>query len=198
MLHAVFLPIVQCALDDMRAMWNEHPIRSRPSVEGHFGGIPNLLFAEPVGSATLLTRDDEAFYATRGVLDPETGADDGGRFGVETRAMREEAPCGNEQKATLDPLGCCATLQSVRKAYLQATPLLASGGNGFDPYVREYIRYKTVCTELLECWNHHWDPQAQALDWDGFGASRSADASSRRSGAAPARPARRLLAPAPS
>ena len=107
-LHAVFLhpmlhgdgeyySVIQRALDDMRAMWNEHPIRKRCALESrslslvvyvtdkhslssvallcrptihqaHFGGVPSLLFQRPVRSSALFDLDDDAFYLTRGTL----------------------------------------------------------------------------------------------------------------------------------
>ena len=174
-LHAVFLPVVQQALDDMRAMWNEHPIRQRAHTPGHFGGIPSVLFHEDVQSAALRQCDDEEFYATRGTL-LDTGEDEHGTFGVEAaRAVHVEEECRVESLHTIDPLHASELLRSVRDEYLVRMPLVFGDTtrSGFEPYVQEYIRYKCVCGELLTAYLSF--EVGGAVDWAAFAASVSPD-----------------------
>ena len=180
MLHEVFLPILQTALDDMRDMWNEHPIRRRSGVPGHFGGIPSQLFREGPDSGALRLRDDEEFYRTRGTL--REGVDEDGQYGVEAaRAVPEQPECEHEGLPTLDPLLAYAPLQAVRQAYLAQNPLQTGGSFGrgrleaFTPFIQEYLRFKSVCGELLVAYLEFWDSDSCAVDWMAFGSSASCD-----------------------
>ena len=175
-LHTVFMPVVQRALDDMRAMWNEHPIRQRAHTPGHFGGIPSILFRETPQSVALRQCDDDEFYRTRGTL-LEDGRDEDGCFGVEAaRAVQVQEECRVESLHTLDPLHMSELLQCVRDTYLSQEPLLFGDTtfSGFEPYVREYIHYKTVCGELLAAYLG-FAAGGDAVDWVSFGASQSPD-----------------------
>ena len=174
MLHAVFMPVVQRALDDMRSMWNEHPIRQRAHTPGHFGGIPSVLFREEPQSAALRQCDDEEFYATRGTL-LDDGVDADGSFGVEAaRAVPAEQECRSESLHTLDPLHASELLRSVRDEYLVCQPLAFGDTtrSGFVPYVQEYVRYKCVCGELLAAYLGF---AADEVDWVAFAESQSSD-----------------------
>ena len=181
-LHTIFLPVLQHALDSMRAMWNEHPIRKRARQEGHVSGIPALIFKDaPLRSATLLAMDDDAFYATRGTLQPTagagdvSGADEDGSFGVERRAVREEPECVRRNAHVLDPLALNGALQQVRDAFFAAHPLAPSdSAQGFGAYVERYLLYKQVCAELLQAQESYFDASVQAIDWHRFGVSCSA------------------------
>ena len=46
--------------------------------------------------------------------------------------------------------------------------------SGFEPYVQEYVRYKSVCSELLMAYLG-FAPDGDAVDWAAFAASQSDD-----------------------
>ena len=184
-LHAVFLPTVQAELDRFRSMWNEHPIRGDRTVAGHGGGIPSELFRDPVRDRVVLN-DDQRYQRQAGTLGADAmgrqSVDETSEYGAEIAPTMEEDEMAIEELRTRDPLEFSQLLQQVRDAYI-SQHLLAITLSGVTPrsstwekmqhHVQAFIRYKTVCRELLACAISFW-PDGQ-FDWHGFGSSSSPD-----------------------
>ena len=154
-LQAIFVSQVQEACDDFCQMWNDHHIRGRRTEAGHGGAVPSELLLDPVHSEAVL--DDDAYNQqgddTYGVDEPIRGDDDPEELSFTS-------------KHVIDPLDGFELLQAVRSAYFQQEPLdTASDG------VNDYIRYRFVCSELLEACTFVGDNNE--IDWLSFSQSRS-------------------------
>lgn len=156
-LQAVFVLQVQEACDDFRQMWNNHHIRGRRTESGHGGGIPAELFLDPIRSEAV--NDDDAFNAqgpeVYGVDEPIRGDD-------------TEEELSFMTKHVCDPLDVegLSLLLAIRSAYFEREPLDAASDG-----VNDYLRYRFVCSELLEALTFLKDDGE--LDWLNFGASHS-------------------------
>ena len=141
-LHAVYLPLIQRALDDFREMWNHHRIRGGRTIQGYGGGVPAQLFNDPVGSAAVRQRmesDDTQF------------ASEGDQFyGVDEPFAPDKHELESVQARTQDPLRGWPSLQYLRTQYFVQHPFESTDG------VRDYIEYLLLCEELL-AWVVHQD-----------------------------------------
>lgn len=152
----------------------------RQTVRGRGGGIPALLFRQQVQSVTLKAHEDEEYYEKSGPLfasyEGIEGVDVDGSFGVERRSVNVEAECSHECARTKDPLPG-AFLRRVRAEYLERCPLDLDyeGMAGFEPFIQDFIQYKTVCTELLAAYSRFWSEESAEIEWEAFGASTSDD-----------------------
>ena len=145
-LHAVYLSLVQAALDDFREMWNNHLIRGERTQRGHGGGVPSALWWDPIGSASV-ANDDPQYYAN-----PEDyGVEDPGGKGDTEELTAQSLP-------VIDPLDGWPSLQGLRDAFFQRYPFHSRNG------VDDYLTFKLVCCELLE-WAEH---RAGGGDWSSF------------------------------
>jgi hypothetical protein len=188
-LQAVFLPIVQQALDRFRRMWNEHLIAGRRTVSGHGGGVPSELFRDPIHSGVA--------FADSGYESGRLGPDVRGRLAVdETSQYGAEAPLAGEAEEmmiqslkTSDPLECSPLLQHVRDMYLQRYPLQvsvdhltarSSDWEKMERHVQEYLRFRELNGELLALAAGFWSSDG-SFDWAAFAQSDGATAYSRDS-----------------
>lgn len=165
-------------------MWNQHVIRGQPTVEGHGGGIPDVLFNHPVMSATVLgaehPTEDPMYAELRGQLREDAlgrlTVDETTRYGADNpSAFETEDDMVAESLQTQDPLQQVPMLQKVRDHYIVSNPLIldlhvAATSSAWDKmqiYVQRYIQYKVVCKELLACVLHHMGSDG-TFDWCGF------------------------------
>jgi hypothetical protein len=189
MLHAVFEPIIQAELDRFVTFWNEHEIKGARTVEGHGGGIPTELFHDATLRRERVVKEDtDPFGYTPGILfdRDEKGRlaiDASSTFGAETTATMGDHDFSRSSLTTRDPLECSPLLQDVRAAYIQAKRLristddigpTSSTYDKFRPHIAEYIRFKAVCYELLECALHFW--AEDGFKWAAFAESDALDA----------------------
>ena len=185
-LHAVFLRLVQASCNRFAGMWNHRKIRGERTRQGRGGGRPIELFNDPVGSSALL--DDEraqaegALYGqdvTRSAaLTPDsqilTSSAPHARGPVSAQnpfrdpGEPEDTDLKVEELRTEDPLAELSLLRSVRAAYLEAHPL-----GGEDDGEADYLRYKLVCTELLEAMEYLDYEDTMDFDWPRFAASEA-------------------------
>jgi len=157
-LQAIYVGQVQEACDDFCRIWNNHRIRGRRTEAGHGGGIPAELFLDPVASEAV-DHDDaltEQELETYGVDEPIRGDD-----------TEEEVTFMSQH--VVDPLGDWPHLQAIRTAYFQREPL-STASDGVD----DYLRYRSVCAELLEAVLRHRDATF-VVDWKAFGTTPSDD-----------------------
>ena len=150
-LHAVFISVIQSALDDFRDMWNNHMIRGVRTECGHGGGRPSELFLDPIGSASLLQRDDDFFYA-----DPS-------EYGVDEPYKVDTAELDIIEAPLQDPLASWPSLQTLRTAYFIAHPFHA-----VDP-ADDYLTFKLISLELTLYCEH----VSGGGNWDTFSSARS-------------------------
>ena len=121
--------------------------------------------------------EDDAFNQRRGPSTSADGVDEDGTYGVEVRATHEEPSTVHNSARTEDPLnvGCevhSMLLSRIRALYLRQTPLAGfSPYAGFTPYIQEFIRFKYVCSELLDAWSEFWADGS--IDWVAFSQSTS-------------------------
>ena len=156
-LHAVFIRLVQAALNKFAGIWNIHKIRGRRTVQGRGGGRPIELFHDPVGSSAL--------------LDDARAQEEGNGYGEDVPfrdpGEPDETDLKVEELRTQDPLEELPVLQEVRAAYLATHPL-----GDDDAGEADYERYRLVCHELLEAMAY-FDGDTLLFDWPAFAASRA-------------------------
>jgi len=169
-------------------MWNEHQISSRfYTTEGHGGGIPSVLFQDPIGSETV--QNEATYQEAMGELEADgqgrLAVDGTTQYGVASAPARfDEEEMDVVELRTEDPLGLSPILLQVRSAYLHDYPMevdktditaMSGAWVRMQPYVQEYIRYKKVSHELLVCACDHQNEDG-SFDWVSFAQSQSSDA----------------------
>lgn len=136
-LHAVFLAILQLALDDFRDMWNYHLIRGARTQQGHGGGVPaDLFFRDPIRSASVCQADDDQYYA------------EPGSFGVDEPFKGDTGELEATEANVVDPLMGWPSLVRLRERFFAVYPFCSSDG------VDDYLTFKLVSLELLEWLTH--------------------------------------------
>ena len=133
-LHVVFLSLVQQACDDFVVMWNSHRIAGAPVDAGFGGGIPDQMWQHAVASETV--RSDDATFQQLG--DQEYGVDD-----PTMTCDGEGMELSFAQRHTADRLAHWPALQELRAEYFLEEPF-----TGADSSVADYLRYRSVSSEL--------------------------------------------------
>jgi hypothetical protein len=168
-------------------MWNAHAIRGPKCDKGHGGGVPqDMFYKDPIGSTMVVDADAE-FEVSRGELQQDSEGRlsvDTGTYGADltnnTLFEARELQC--ELLATQDPLLPFPTLLKVREIFLaensieysdpitSTTPVKdVTDFTRHSKYVQNYLHFKEVNTELLQCALSCWMPvPGDQYDWDKF------------------------------